>query len=237
MPTLGVLDFFREFRIPYSRVVHARILAEQLVGPIYTLLVVLPCAAMSLVGRKHIPGGSWLLGLAGPVYTVFAAGGISHDFSHTLFQECSGIYGEWIRGICLAGGLAMAVLAGMAFHARRMQEAGAAPVGKMLRAAPSYQFTPNWKGGRFLRHWVPAGVVPLGLLALATGCYTEFHTPMVGKPMILYGAAFISIGLATFGLPATDDAVTSDKLPRRTTLRLRGGLALGAALLIAANLI
>ena len=132
MPALGVKNFFHEFRVPYSVAVHARILAEQCVGPVYTLMVVLPCAALSLIGKKRIPWWSLLLGVAGPIYTVFTSRTISHDLSHALFQECSGIYGEWIQGICVAGGLALAGLVGLELNARLTQRAGAAPEGEVL---------------------------------------------------------------------------------------------------------
>jgi hypothetical protein len=217
MPALAVRDVFNEFGVPYSMLEHARILAEQWVGPVYTLLVVLPCGTLSLVGKKRIPWWSWLLGMVGPIYTVFAASGISHDFSHTLFQECSGIYGGWIQGLCIAGGLALAALAGMAF----------------TKTSPISQQSPTSRGHRFLRLGIPAGAVLLGLIALATGCHTEFQTSMVGKPMMLYGAAFILIGLATFGLPIAGSAVSQDKAKRHKELSLRRGLALGAALLMA----
>ena len=47
MPSLGVQDVFNEFQVPYSMTAHARILAEQLAGPVYTLLVVLPAQAVA----------------------------------------------------------------------------------------------------------------------------------------------------------------------------------------------
>lgn len=123
MPVLGVQRVFEEFRVPYSARVHAEILIKQTVGPVYTLLVVLPCAVLSLVSKKRIPWWLWLLGVLGPVYTVSRAQMVAHEFSHTLFRECSDVYGAWISGICVIGGSALIALTGIALRERRREKA------------------------------------------------------------------------------------------------------------------
>ncbi len=110
LPTIGAQNFFVEFQQPYSASVHSQLLGEQVVGPVYTLLLS-SIFIMLLFLRKRLIWWLWLTVLLGPIYTVRAVGGRGHDFSHTVFQECSGIYGTWILGLSLLGSVSLILLA------------------------------------------------------------------------------------------------------------------------------
>jgi len=102
LPSIGARGFFAAFNQPYSAEVHFRLLAGQIVGPTYTLLLSSWFTIMVFLD-KRVAWWIWLTVLVGPIYTALAVGGLSHDFSHSVFNECSGIYGTWIAGLCLIG--------------------------------------------------------------------------------------------------------------------------------------
>ena len=110
LPAIGANGFFAEFKQPYSVRTHFEILGGQLVGPGYTFLLSSVLVGLVIL-RKRLSWWLWLAALVGPIYTASAVGGLSHDFSHTVFQECSGIYGTWISGLCILGGASLVVLA------------------------------------------------------------------------------------------------------------------------------
>lgn len=110
LPTIGASNYFAEFKQPYSARMHFEILGEQLAGPVFTFLLSSALVALVIL-RKRLGWWMWLAALIGPIYTARAVGGLSHDFSHTVFRECSGIYGTWISGLCILGGASMAALA------------------------------------------------------------------------------------------------------------------------------
>ncbi len=110
LPTIGSSNFFAEFKQPYSARMHFEILGEQLVGPGYTFLLSSALVALVIL-RKRLGWWMWFAALVGPIYTACAVGGLSHDFSHAVFHECSGIYGTWISGLCILGGASLVALA------------------------------------------------------------------------------------------------------------------------------
>jgi hypothetical protein len=110
LPVIGANGFFARFKQPYSTRTHFEILGGQLVGPVYTLLLSSVLIGLIML-RKRLSWWLWLAALVGPIHTARAVGGFRHDFSHTVFQECSGIYGTWIDGLCIVGGASLVVLA------------------------------------------------------------------------------------------------------------------------------
>lgn len=119
LPVMGANSFFSEFKVPYSKSMHFQILADQLVGPAFTLLF--SSALMVLLGRKRLKWWLWFVALVGPLYTVRAASIVAHDFSHTVFDECGGVYGIWLGWICaLSGGLLAAIALLACFDQRRL---------------------------------------------------------------------------------------------------------------------
>ena len=119
LPLIGASSFFSEFKVPYSKSVHFQLLADQLVGPVFTLLY--SSSLMVLLSRKRIKWWLWVIALIGPAYTARAASAVSHDFSHTVFDECSEIYGIWLGWICTLSGVLLAVIALLAcFDQRRL---------------------------------------------------------------------------------------------------------------------
>lgn len=110
LPIVGASRFFDAFRQPYSAKVHAELLTAQLLGPSYTFLLSASLLTLLML-RKRLRPWLWLAVLLGPIHTVRSLGGLGHDFSHAVFQECSGIYGTWIRALCLVGGASLVILA------------------------------------------------------------------------------------------------------------------------------
>ncbi len=99
----GVSRYGEAFRLPLPTWDAFRILAEQLAGPVYTLAFAILFLWVGLASRR-IAWWMGLAGLLGPIYTPTAVGGLSHDFSHVVFQSCSGIYGTWILWLNIAAG-------------------------------------------------------------------------------------------------------------------------------------
>lgn len=118
LPVMGANSFFSTFKVTHSANVHSRLLAEQLAGPVFTLSISFSLL-LAVMLRKRIAWWLWLVPLIGPVYTTKAVGGLSHDFSHAVFQECSEIYGSWISGACILAGVALVVIALLAFIDQR----------------------------------------------------------------------------------------------------------------------
>ena len=89
---------------------YCRILAGQLVGPLFTILL---SSTLLILASLHerLVWWLWLVVLAGPAHTAFAVGGLRHDFRHTVFGECSGIYGTWIDVLCVLGAASIFLLA------------------------------------------------------------------------------------------------------------------------------
>lgn len=110
LPSVGAHGVFAAFNRPYSGEAYLRLLAGQIVGPGYTLLLS-SWFTINVFLDKRISWWVWLTALVGPIYTELAVGGLSHDFSHSVFKECSGIYGTWIAGLCILGIVSLVLLA------------------------------------------------------------------------------------------------------------------------------
>jgi hypothetical protein len=110
LPCIGAHGFFAAFNQPYSAETHLRLLAVQIVGPGYTL-VLSTWFIIIVFLDKRVSWWIWLIALVGPIYTALAVGGLSHDFSHSVFKECSGIYGTWITGLSILGVVSLVSLA------------------------------------------------------------------------------------------------------------------------------
>ena len=106
LPVIGTNGFFTEFRLPYSQAVYSRLLGGQLVGPIFTLAF-LGFLLLSIARNIDFPWWITALGLIGPIYSRHAVGSCSHDFSHTVFSECSETYGDVIGWLCVVSGIAL----------------------------------------------------------------------------------------------------------------------------------
>jgi hypothetical protein len=106
LPIIGANSFFSNFRIPYSGSAHARLLGGQLVGPLFTIAL---CSLLlwSFARKKILPWWIAAIGLIGSIYAPFAVGPCSHDFSHTVFSECSDIYVYVIGWLSAVSGLAL----------------------------------------------------------------------------------------------------------------------------------
>lgn len=105
LPIIGANGYFADFRIPYSKSEHLQLLVNHLVGPIFIALVTVTLMVLELA-KKRLAWWIPSFGIIGALYTARIAGLHSHDFSHVVFEECSGIYGTflgWISaGIILA---------------------------------------------------------------------------------------------------------------------------------------
>jgi len=100
---LGIRGYGEAFRVSLPAWDLFMILGEQLAGPLYTLAFAILFLWLGLAG-KRFPWWMGLAGLLGPVYTPTAVGGLSHDFSHVVFESCSGVYGTWILWLNVAAG-------------------------------------------------------------------------------------------------------------------------------------
>lgn len=114
---IGAQGYFSEFKTPYSTEMHAELLGYQLIGPIYTLLFG-SFLAFLLFRGKRVSGWLWLLALIGPVYTTKAVDKFSHDLSHVVFHECSGIYGTWFLGLSVVSGVCLLGMGFLSFKLR-----------------------------------------------------------------------------------------------------------------------
>ena len=106
LPIIGANSFFLNFRIPYSASAHARLLGGQLVGPLLTAALCI-LLLWSFGRKKILPWWIAAIGLVGSIYTPLAVGPCSHDFSHTVFSECSDIYVYVIGWLSAFSGLAL----------------------------------------------------------------------------------------------------------------------------------
>jgi hypothetical protein len=120
LPVIGARGYFPKFKQPYSAEYHVRLLAPQLIGPVFTLLTSL-ALLLAVIFRKRLPWWLWLIPLIGAPYTIHAVNqtGISHDFSHAVFDQCSGIYGNWITCISIFAGAALLAIALLARRDQR----------------------------------------------------------------------------------------------------------------------
>ena len=109
LPAIGVKHYFTAFQMPYSSSVYFDLLVWQLIGPTFTLLLSSLFVTRVII-HKHLAWWLWLTVLVGPIYTAYAVGGLSHDFSHAVFKQCSGVYGDWINGFCILGGASLILL-------------------------------------------------------------------------------------------------------------------------------
>ena len=121
LPSLGAHGFFAAFEQPYSAELHLRLLAGQIVGASYTLLLASWFTIMLFLD-KRVSWRVWLVALIGGIYEALAVGGLSHDFSHSVFEGCSGIYGTWITAPCILGVASLVLLAFLTrYHGRGVQ--------------------------------------------------------------------------------------------------------------------
>ena len=81
---------------------------DQFIGPIFLILLSVSLLLM-IFHRKQIPVIFPLLSILGACYTVVSCGSVDHDFSHELFDECSG-YGELIFYPMIATAIAHGLL-------------------------------------------------------------------------------------------------------------------------------
>lgn len=104
LPVIGANSFFSNFRVPYSVSAHFELLSSQLVGPVFTVAF---CIVLlwSFSHRKYFPWWIASVGLLGSIYPPLAVGSRSHDFSHSVFAECSNVYGSVIGWLCVLSGL------------------------------------------------------------------------------------------------------------------------------------
>ena len=79
-------------------------IVKQTIGP---ALSIFTCLALIFVIWKRCRLSNWLLLLlpVGPVYTISAIDYFAHDFSHSVFNECSSIYGSVITLLSTLCGL------------------------------------------------------------------------------------------------------------------------------------
>jgi len=118
LPYIGACSFFAAFSRPYSAELNLQLLAGQIVGPSYTFLLSGWFTIMVFL-HKRVAWWVWLTVLVGPIYTSLAVGGLSHDFSHSVFKECSGIYGTWITGLCIVCAASLVSLSVLTFYSGR----------------------------------------------------------------------------------------------------------------------
>ena len=81
---------------------------DQLIGPIF-LILLSGSLLLMIFHRKQIPVFFPLLSALGAYYTVENCGSVDHEFSHELFDECSG-YGELIFYPMIATAIAHGLL-------------------------------------------------------------------------------------------------------------------------------
>ncbi len=134
LPLLGLLGFSREFDTALSFGDSLRVAGPQLVGPVLMLSISL-WTLLATARKRLIPYWTILIGLLAVFYTPQQVGGLSHDFSHAVFNQCSGIYGSFVLWLCVTTGLAFVGVWCLDSHRRRrggmiLGGAGKAPSGR-----------------------------------------------------------------------------------------------------------
>jgi hypothetical protein len=106
LPVRGASTFFTEFRVPYSVSEHASMIVKQSIGPALTIFT---CLALIFLMRIRRRWSYWLFPLLpiGPLYIISHSSVCSHEFSHTVFEECSSFYGTVIESLSALCGLLM----------------------------------------------------------------------------------------------------------------------------------
>jgi hypothetical protein len=109
LPVVGAAGYFDSFKIAYSNKVHAEILVRLLAGPALALSVGSAFLLLTLQG-KRIP--IWLagIGVLGALFSFKLPIGVGHDFSHVVFNECSGKYGLVVFWLGLVLGILLAAI-------------------------------------------------------------------------------------------------------------------------------
>ncbi|RYD69405.1 MAG: hypothetical protein EOP84_28525 [Verrucomicrobiaceae bacterium] len=95
LPVIGAAGFFRQFSVPYSWTEHVEMVGKQASAPALLLLLngfFIYC----VLSVKRIPLWTTAFGFIVCGAMARNAGQVSHDFSHVVFAECSGIYGNVI---------------------------------------------------------------------------------------------------------------------------------------------
>lgn len=94
VPIIAIFPYVNTSDIADRYVLMIKLFSDQFIGPI--LLILLSVSLLLMIfHRKQIPVIFPLLSILGACYTVVSCGFVAHDFSHELFDECSG-YGELI---------------------------------------------------------------------------------------------------------------------------------------------
>ena len=118
-PVMGVKGVYAAVDVHYSADLPFRLLAERLVGPVFTFSFSLSLLLLILWG-KRVPWWLWLIALGGPLFTAKMARGYDYYFSLVLFRKYSG-YESWINGLSMAAGGGLVALAAIAcFSSRRI---------------------------------------------------------------------------------------------------------------------
>jgi hypothetical protein len=88
-------------------------------------------------------------------------------------------------------------------------------------------------GALILRVLPPLSIAAYGGWAILHGHFVVRNTSVHGTPAFLYGAAFVTFGLAAIGYPTMAE-IQEGRVSRFTSIRMIGGLALFGVLIIAA---
>ena len=124
LPIVGSAEYFETFSLKYSPRGHMVLLTRRLAGPAVAALAVVALFWMSWIPKKipwFIPG----IGISGAIYGLMLESGRSHDFSHAVFKECSGIYGLVMKalGTSIAIMITAIFFLGHRMHSRRGEQA------------------------------------------------------------------------------------------------------------------
>jgi hypothetical protein len=98
---VGAIGFFKQFSQPFTAEDYLTMVLEQSLGPVI-ILVMAGLMAHKLYRRSKLPRWVLLVGLGAIYFSIYMVGHVSHDFSHVIFEECSGKYGTvitWADGL------------------------------------------------------------------------------------------------------------------------------------------
>lgn len=108
VPIIAIFSYVNTSDIADRYVLIIKLSSDQLIGPIF-LILLSGSLLLMIFHRKQIPVFFPLLSILGACYTVVSCGSVDHDFSHELFDECSG-YGELIFYPMIATAIAHGLL-------------------------------------------------------------------------------------------------------------------------------
>lgn len=127
LPVFALMGGLKDVRVLWATPEMRELVFRLFAGPLVTLALSVIMLVM-IASRRCVPGWMVLIGLLGTAFTARLPPGIGHDFSHIIFNSCSG-YGQMVFRLCMGLGTCILFLGDFQlrplvrrFHAWRLGE-------------------------------------------------------------------------------------------------------------------